>query len=130
VLPTHAGEGKLPLRLQTGPALYSLNSTFMDRDDLAAKRGPMRVRLSPAEAAARGIAQGARVVAFNELGEVSMLAEVTEAVPDGLAVVEGVHWTRDTLDGRNVNALTSQRLTDEAGGSTFYDNRIDVRPAR
>jgi anaerobic selenocysteine-containing dehydrogenase len=117
------------LRLQTGPALYSLNSTFMDRDDLAAKRGPMRVRLSPAEATARGIAQGAQVVAFNELGEVSMLAEVTEAVPDGLAVVEGVHWTRDTLDGRNVNALTSQRLTDEAGGSTFYDNRIDVRRA-
>jgi anaerobic selenocysteine-containing dehydrogenase len=101
----------------------------MDRDDLAAKRGPMRVRLSPAEATARGIADGTRVVAFNELGEVSMLAEVTEAVPDGLAVVEGVHWARDTLDGRNVNALTSQRLTDEAGGSTFYDNRIDVRRA-
>jgi hypothetical protein len=28
-----------------------------------------------------------------------------------------------------VNALTSQRLTDEAGGSTFYDNRVDVRAA-
>jgi len=50
-------------------------------------------------------------------------------VPDGLACVEGVHWARDTEDGRNVNALTSQRLTDEAGGSTFYDNRIDVRRA-
>jgi anaerobic selenocysteine-containing dehydrogenase len=129
LLPTHAGEGALPLRLQTGPALYSLNSTFMDRDDLAGKRGPMRVRLSPAEATARGIADGARVVAFNELGEVAMLAEVTVAVPDGLAVVEGVHWTRDTLGGRNINALISQRLTDEAGGSTFYDNRIDVRRA-
>jgi hypothetical protein len=30
---------------------------------------------------------------------------------------------------RNVNALTSQRLTDEGGGSTFYDNRVDVRAA-
>ncbi len=129
LLPTHAGEGALPLRLQTGPALYSLNSTFMDRDDLAAKRGPLRVRLSPAEATVRGIADGARVVAFNELGEVALLAEVTAAVPDGLAVIEGVHWSRDTLGGRNVNALTSQRLTDEAGGSTFYDNRIDVRRA-
>jgi anaerobic selenocysteine-containing dehydrogenase len=129
LLPTHAGEGTLPLRLQTGPAIYSLNSTFMDRDDLAAKRGPPRVRLSPAEARARGIGDGARVVAFNELGEVTLLAEVTAAVPDGLAVVEGVHWSRDTLSGRNINALTSQRLTDEAGGSTFYDNRIDVRLA-
>ena len=129
LLPTHAGEGALPLRLQTGPALYSLNSTFMDRDDLAGKRGPMRVRLSPAEAGRRAITHGARVIAFNELGEVALLAEVTDAVPDGLAVVEGVHWARDTLSGRNINALTSQRLTDEAGGSTFYDNRIDVRLA-
>jgi anaerobic selenocysteine-containing dehydrogenase len=101
----------------------------MDRDDLAGKRGPLRVRLSPTEATVRGIADGERVVAFNEQGEVGMLAEVTAAVPDGLAVVEGVHWARDTLDGRNVNVLTSQRLTDEAGGSTFYDNRIDVRRA-
>ncbi len=129
LLPTHAGAGALPLRLQTGPALYSLNSTFMDRDDLAGKRGPMRVRLSPAEAGRRAITDGARVIAFNELGEVALLAEVTDAVPDGLAVVEGVHWARDTLSGRNINALTSQRLTDEAGGSTFYDNRIDVRLA-
>jgi anaerobic selenocysteine-containing dehydrogenase len=129
LVPTHAAEGAFPLRLQTGPAIYSLNSTFMDRDDLAGKRGPLRVRLSPADAAARRIADGARVVAFNELGEVAMVAEVTAAVADGLAVVEGVHWLRDTLSGRNVNALTSQRLTDEAGGSTFYDNRVDVRPA-
>jgi anaerobic selenocysteine-containing dehydrogenase len=127
--PSHADAGALPLRLQTGPALYSLNSTFMDRDDLAPKRGPMRVRLAPAEAASRGLAHGDRVVAWNEQGEVRLQLEVSEAVPTGLAVVEGVHWSRDTLDGLNVNVLTSQRLTDEAGGSTFYDNRIDVRRA-
>ena len=127
--PTHTESGGLPLRLQTTPALYSLNSTFMDRDDLAEKRGPLRVRLSPAEAAARGLADGAKAVAWNELGEVPLRVEVSSAVPPGLAVVEGVHWCRDTEGGRNINALTSQRLTDEAGGSTFYDNRIDVRPA-
>jgi anaerobic selenocysteine-containing dehydrogenase len=127
--PSHADAGGLPLRLQTAPALYSLNSTFMDRDDLAPKRGALRVRLAPAEAAARGLADGDRAVAFNEQGEVPLRVEVTEAVPPGLAVVEGVHWHRDTEGGRNVNVLTSQRLTDEGGGSTFYDNRIDVRRA-
>jgi hypothetical protein len=60
---------------------------------------------------------------------VRLQLEVSDAVPAGIAVVEGVHWSRDTLDGLNVNVLTSQRLTDEAGGSTFYDNRIDVRRA-
>jgi anaerobic selenocysteine-containing dehydrogenase len=128
--PSHADQGTLPLRLQTGPALYSLNSTFMDRDDLASKRGAMRVRLSPRDAAARKIEDGSRVVAWNDLGEVTLAAEVTADVPPGIAVVEGVHWSRDTAEGRNINWLTSQRLTDEAGGSTFYDNRIDVRPAR
>jgi anaerobic selenocysteine-containing dehydrogenase len=127
--PCHAETGALPLRLQTTPALYSLNSTFMDRSDLAPKRGPLRVRLAPADAAARGLADGDRAVAFNELGEVPLRVQVTESVPAGVAVVEGVHWHRDTEGGRNINVLTSQRLTDEAGGSTFYDNRIDVRRA-
>ncbi len=127
-LPSHADQGALPLRLQTTPALYALNSTFMDRDDLRAKRGPLRVQLSAREAAARGLADGDGAVLWNELGEVPVRVEVAPGVPDGLAVVEGVHWHRDTEGGRNVNALTSQRLTDEAGGSTFYDNRVDVRP--
>jgi anaerobic selenocysteine-containing dehydrogenase len=128
-IPAHADAGGLPLRLQTAPAVYSLNSTFMERDDLAGKRGAMAVRLSPADAAARGLADGDPVVAWNELGEVRLRLEVAPGVPPGIAVVAGVHWSRDTQDGRNVNALTSQRLTDEAGGSTFYDNRIDVRRA-
>jgi anaerobic selenocysteine-containing dehydrogenase len=132
-LPTHAdlasGAAALPLRLQTTPSLYALNSTFMDRDDLAEKRGPLSVQLSPGEAARRGLASGDAAVAWNELGEVRLRVVVDEGVPDGLAVVAGVQWARQTEGGRNINALTSQRLTDEAGGSTFYDNRIDVRRA-
>ena len=93
------------------------------------KRGPLRVQVSPREAAARGLADGDRAVAWNELGEVPLRVAVVAGVPDGLAVVEGVHRAADTEGGRNINALTSQRLTDEAGGSTFYDNRIDVRRA-
>jgi anaerobic selenocysteine-containing dehydrogenase len=121
--------GALPLRLQTTPSVYALNSTFMDRDDLAARRGPPRVQLSPRDAAARGLADGDLAVAWNELGEVPLRVAVAPGVPDGLALVEGVHRARDTEGGRNVNVLTSQRLTDEAGGSTFYDNLVDVRRA-
>jgi anaerobic selenocysteine-containing dehydrogenase len=59
---------------------------------------------------------------------VALRLQVSDAVPPGVAVVEGVHWV-GSRDGRGVNALTAQRLTDAAGGSTFYDNRIDVRRA-
>jgi anaerobic selenocysteine-containing dehydrogenase len=126
-LPTYADAGGPPLRLVTAPALYSLNSTFMERPELREKNGGMTLQLSPADAAARGLADGQRVVAWNALGEAAFLLRVTDRVPPGVAVAAGVWWTRDTLSGRNVNALTAQRLTDRGAGSTFYDNRIDVR---
>jgi len=134
-LPSHAdreaaspgGAAALPLRLVTAPALHTLNSTFQERPELRARNGGMPLLLAPAEAGRRGLADGARVVAWNALGEVAFTLRVDEGVPAGLAVAPGVHWVEHTLSGRNVNALTSQRLTDEALGSTFYDNLVDVR---
>jgi anaerobic selenocysteine-containing dehydrogenase len=128
-LPAHADGPGPPLRLLTAPALHTLNSTFMERPELRARNGGMTLRLAPAEAAARALADGQRVVAWNELGEVVFVLRVDARVPAGVAVAEGVWWIAHAPGGRNVNALTSQRLTDRAGGSTFYDNRIDVRAA-
>jgi anaerobic selenocysteine-containing dehydrogenase len=69
------------------------------------------------------------VFACNELGEVRFLLSPTDQVPSGVVVAEGVWWQTFAPGDRTVNALTSQRLTDQGGGSTFYDNRVDVRPA-
>jgi anaerobic selenocysteine-containing dehydrogenase len=128
-LPSHADTGALPLRLVTAPALHTLNSTFQERPDLRARAGGMLLKLAPAEAAARGLADGSRVVAWSEQGEAEFVLAVTARVPPGVAVAEGVFWLAHVPGRRNVNALTSQRLTDDGGGSTFYDNRVDVRPA-
>jgi anaerobic selenocysteine-containing dehydrogenase len=127
--PRHADADPLPLSLMTAPSLYGLNSTFQERDALRAKAGGMRLRMGPAEAAARGLADGQPVVAWNDLGEVRFRLEVTPQVPPGLVVAEGVWWREFAGTDRTVNALTSQRLTDLGGGSTFYDNRVEVRPA-
>jgi len=127
ILPTYADEGGPPLRLVTAPALHTLNSTFMERPELRERNGGMTLQLSPADAAARGLAEGQRVVAWNALGEVDFVLRVTDRVPPGVAVAEGVWWIAHAPGARNVNALTSQRLTDRGNGSTFYDNRIDVR---
>jgi len=128
--PTHSdvdGDA-LPLRLQTAPALYRLNSSFTERAELSTKLGPQTLQLAPADAAARGLTSGQRVIGFNGLGEVAFVLQVTDAVPPGIAVAEGVHSIQQG-NVRNVNGLTSQRLADAGGGSTFYDNRIDVRAA-
>jgi anaerobic selenocysteine-containing dehydrogenase len=128
-LPTHEEEGRLPLRLQTGVTPYALNSSFQERDDLRRKQKGMRLKMNPADAAERALARGSAVVAWNELGEVAFELEVTERVPRGVVVAEGVFWLAHAPGGRTVNALTAQRLTDLAGGSTFYDNRVEVRAA-
>ncbi len=129
-LPTHAEEEGLPLRLVTAPALYTLNSTFQERPELRERAGGMILKLSPAEAAARGLADGQLVVAANERGEAAFALRVARRRP-----ARAWRWWRGSSGwptrpaARNVNALTSQRLTDEAGGSTFYDNRVEVRAA-
>jgi anaerobic selenocysteine-containing dehydrogenase len=128
-LPTHAEDAPEPLWLVTGCNRFTLNSTFMERPELREQAGGMVLRLGPGAAAARGLADGEPVTAWNATGEARFVLRVSAAVPDGVAVAEGVWWLRDAPGGRNVNALCSQRLTDEAGGSTFYDNRIDVRRA-
>ncbi len=126
-LAAHADAGGHPLRLVTGPAIHTLNSSFMERPELRERNGGMTLRLGPSEAGARSLADGQRVVAWNELGEVVFVLRVDARVPAGVAIAEGVWWTAHAPGARNVNALTSQRLTDAGSGSTFYDNRIDVR---
>jgi anaerobic selenocysteine-containing dehydrogenase len=125
-LPTHGAGDGLPLRLMTAPSLYALNASFYERDDLREKQGGMLLKMNPVDAASREISDGDHVLARNSLGEVEFILVTTETVPAGTVVAEGVWWLEFAPGSRSVNALTSQRLTDAGGGSTFYDNRVEV----
>jgi anaerobic selenocysteine-containing dehydrogenase len=114
-----------PLQLVTAPALKTLNSTFFEQDGL--RDNKMHIKINPAEASSREFNEGQRVTAFNKWGEVDFYLRIDADVPAGLAVAEGVWWIEFAPGERTVNALTSQQLTDLGGGSTFYDNRIEIR---
>jgi anaerobic selenocysteine-containing dehydrogenase len=124
-LPPYGGD--YPFRLMTAPSFYALNSTFRERADLLKKERAMFLQMNPADAEAKGLKEGQRVTAFNQLGEVSFILRVTPGVPQGVVVAEGVWWLEHCPGARSVNALTSQKLTDQGGGSTFYDNTVDVK---
>ena len=124
-LPAHGG--KEPYRMMTAPSLYGLNSSFQEREDLRRQEEAMFLQMSPRDAGAKGLQQGERVVAFNELGEATFFLQVTPRVPPGVVVAAGVWWLEHCPGRRAVNALTSQRLTDMGRGSTFYDNTVDVK---
>lgn len=117
-----------PFWLMTAPSLYLLNSSFNERSDLIAKTGAMNLQMNPGDAGAKGLRDGQRVAAFNQRGEVTFILKVAPQVPSGVVVAEGVRWMEHAPGARTVNALTSQRLTDKAAGSTFYDTKVDVRP--
>jgi anaerobic selenocysteine-containing dehydrogenase len=72
---------------------------------------------------------GQRVIAFNERGLAHFLLKLTTKVPQGVVVTEGLFSNENAFGERGVNALTSQRLTDRAAGSTLYDVKVDVRQA-
>jgi anaerobic selenocysteine-containing dehydrogenase len=128
-LPCHLPpyEGDYPFRLMTGPSLYALNSSFREREDLRKNEKAMFLQMNPADAKAKGMKEGDPVSVFNQLGEVSFVLLVTPKIPSGVVVAEGVWWINHCPGPRSVNALTSQRLTDQGGGSTFYDNTVDVK---
>jgi anaerobic selenocysteine-containing dehydrogenase len=128
-LPTHEEVSGFPLRLMTAPTRHALNSSFYEREELRLRQGGMRLMMNPSDAGLRGLADGTEVIAYNRLGEAAFILATAPGVPEGIVVAEGIWWLPFSPGSRSVNALTSQRLTDRGEGSTFYDNRVEVRPA-
>jgi anaerobic selenocysteine-containing dehydrogenase len=126
-LPTHEEQGDFPLRLMTAPNPYCLNSSFNEQEGLRQKQEGMLLLMNPADADRHDIKEGERIIAFNDVGEVEFILRITDKTPPGVVVAEGVWWIAHAPGSRTVNALTSQRLTDQGKGSTFYDNRVGVK---
>lgn len=118
--------GKYPLKLVVGPSLYSLNSTFNERADLVDQRGRLTLKMNTEDASARGIADGNIVEAYNDLARIEIFAEVSDNVPSGTVVAEGVYKLDQSLNELTVNALLSERLTDAGRASTLCDNTIEI----
>lgn len=51
---------------------------------------------------------------------------LTEDTRPGVAVTEGIWWHKFSPDGRGVNVLTSDRVTDLGGGPALHSNLVEV----
>jgi predicted aminopeptidase len=102
---------RYPLAMISPPARNFLNSTFVNVDSLRATEGEPHLDIHPLDAAARGIANGAQVRAFNDRGSMQARARVTDRARQGLVVGLSIWWKKLAPDGKNANELTSQRLT-------------------
>jgi anaerobic selenocysteine-containing dehydrogenase len=121
-----AGElrARFPLELVSAKSHDSMNSTF--GNESPAQGQTSTLFLHGDDARRRGIENGDRVRVFNQRGSCTLVAEVDGVVQPGVVLAPSVRWNKLTPEGRNINALTSDRLTDIGGGATFYSCLVDV----
>jgi anaerobic selenocysteine-containing dehydrogenase len=134
-LPVHEPlpASRYPLSLRQGRTLTHFHG-FYDHGralpSLAALESGPALWISPADAGARGVADGDPIRVFNERGEMRARAHVTDRVPARTV------WMRDGWDG--LNRLTSGEacLPDHAvdvfgfsAGQAAFDAAVEVRPA-
>ena len=135
VLPVHETLARLPaypLALAQGRTLSHFHS-FYDHGQalpsLARLEAEPSLWLSPADAEARGIADGAPIRVFNDHGAFEARAAVTESIPAGAV------WMRDGWEGLNRVTSGDAVLPDEAveicgfaAGQARFEARVEVTP--
>jgi anaerobic selenocysteine-containing dehydrogenase len=121
-----AQSAKFPLELLSRKPDNHLNTTFANLPTVR-KMEPMigAIEMHSEDAEPRGIQNGDRVRAFNDRGEIVLEACVNESVPPGV-VATRLDWARFGPGQRNINVLTSEKLTDMGNAATFYSVCVEV----
>jgi anaerobic selenocysteine-containing dehydrogenase len=125
----HNPERRYPLEMLARKADNFLNSTFCNLPvtQKMEEEHTGLLEMHARDANQRGITDGDRVRVFNARGDILMKAHVNGAVQPGV-VSARLHWAK-LNGGKNVNVLTSPRLTDMGGGPTFYSCLVEVERA-
>ncbi|HZQ24570.1 MAG TPA: molybdopterin-dependent oxidoreductase [Terriglobales bacterium] len=122
----HSHQAKaFPLEMLARKADNFLNSTFSNLSSIAVMEQVGLLEISGADAKARGITDGDVVRAFNSRGEILLQARVNGAVQPGVVSAK-LYWAKLSGGGRNINVLTSEKLTDMGNSATFYSVLVEV----
>jgi anaerobic dimethyl sulfoxide reductase subunit A len=112
-----------PLQVIGHHYLATVHST-LDNVDWLREAWPQRLFINPADAEARGIANGDKVKVFNDRGATLVRCRVTRRIMPGVvALPQGAWWSPgpDGVDRRgSVNVLTSERWTPLAFGNAQH----------
>jgi anaerobic selenocysteine-containing dehydrogenase len=131
--PTESRNGRsekaFPLELLARKADNFLNSTFSNLPSVQEMEETNLLEMHSADARARGIQDGETVRVYNHRGEISLKARVDGAVQPGV-VSARLNWAKLGPGNRNINVLTSEKLTDLGNSATFYSVLVEVESAK
>jgi anaerobic selenocysteine-containing dehydrogenase len=116
-------ESPYPLALISPASDKRITATFGGCRDSAATPP---LEMHPDDAKARGLSDGDRVKVWNDLGEVHLTVEVTDAVPPGVVCSLKGAWMRTSDNGQTVSALAPSHHADISEGACYNDARVEV----
>jgi anaerobic selenocysteine-containing dehydrogenase len=116
-----APDNGLPLSLIT-PASAKLVTSTMGEYNLDV----LRVTLSPADAATRGLEPEARVRVYNHRGEVHCLVAVSDRVRPGVASMPKGAWQRSSINGKTSVVLCPDDAQVVGNAACFNDARVEI----
>ncbi|HEX5993366.1 MAG TPA: molybdopterin-dependent oxidoreductase [Thermomicrobiales bacterium] len=114
------------LRLLSPASTFTLNDSFANVTKLAKRAGAATVTLHPADAAARGLAEGEEALLSNETGSLKLLVRLSNDVPPGVALSHKGRWPKQEPQEANVNVLNPGRKTDMGENSCVHSVEITV----
>ncbi len=122
----HTASAKtFPLELLARKADNFLNSTFTNLPVMQAIEETGLLEMHPRDAEARKVRDGDTVRVFNGRGELQLKARVNGSVSTGVVAAK-LDWAKLTPGGKNINVLTSEKLTDMGNSATFYSVLVEV----
>ncbi len=126
----HGGRGSaFPLELLARKADNFLNSSFSNLPSVQSMEETNLLEISSEDARARGITDGERVRVYNGRGEIHLKARVDGAVQPGVVSAK-LNWAKLGPGLRNINVLTSEKLSDLGNSATFYSVLVEVESAK
>jgi anaerobic selenocysteine-containing dehydrogenase len=118
-----------PLELLARKADNFLNSSFSNLPSVREMEETNLLELNSADARTRGISDGETVRVYNHRGEIFLKARVDGAVQAGV-VSARLNWAKLGPGLRNINVLTSEKLSDLGNSATFYSVLVEVESAK
>ena len=126
----HGTQGRaFPLELLARKADNFLNSSFSNVPSVQIMEETNLLEMHSADARARGIANGKTVRVYNGRGEIFLKARVDGAVQPGVVSAK-LNWAKLGPGCRNINVLTSEKLSDLGNSATFYSVLVEVELAK
>jgi anaerobic selenocysteine-containing dehydrogenase len=114
-------DSRYPLALISPATAKTINTMFAEFGP-----PPAVLSISPADASARGIVDGATVRVWNEQASITLPCCVDASLREGVGSIPKGLWLRHVAGGRTVNSLVPATLSDLAGGACFNDTRVEV----